>query len=148
MAGTTNKYEGLADCSCYMIRRSARKITQFYEQKLRIAGIKPTQFTILATLANAGSITITDLADRLTLERTSLTRNLNVLERNGWVAIEAGEKDSRQRFVSLTKDGFSRLDLAIPHWQEAQAALNKEIGGNTMNALRDTLKNITKGLER
>ncbi len=89
-----------------MMRKSARKITQFYENSLRDAGIKPTQFTILATLANTGPIQLTQLADRLLLERTGLTRNLNILERNAWIEIRPGEEDSRQRVVSLSRKGY------------------------------------------
>ena len=127
-----------------MMRKSARKITQFYENSLREAGIKPTQFSILGALANTGPIQLTQLADRLLLERTSLTRNLNVLERNTWIDIQPGEEDSRQRVVSLTRNGYKQLDLAIPYWQKAQKAIAKDMGQDTMTGLRSTLDEMTE----
>ncbi len=56
MAHKDDNYSQLLDCSCNMIRGTARKITQYYESSLREAGIKPTQFTILAALANTGLV--------------------------------------------------------------------------------------------
>jgi len=127
-----------------MMRKSARKITQFYENSLREAGIKPTQFAILATLANTGPIQLTQLADRLALERTSLTRNLNILERNTWIDIQPGEEDSRQRVVSLTRNGYKQLDHAIPYWQKAQKSIAKDMGQDTITELRRTLDEMTE----
>ncbi len=144
MSDIDKKYKQLTECSCNMMRKSARKITQFYENSLREAGIKPTQFTILATLANTGAIQITQLADTMLLERTGLTRNLNILQRNEWLEIHAGEEDSRQRVVSLSKKGYKQLDLAIPYWQKAQKSIAKDIGKETMTALKINLNEITE----
>lgn len=143
MSNKRRKYKQLSECSCNMMRKSARKITQFYENNLREASIKPTQFSILATLANTGPIQLTQLADRLVLERTSLTRNLNVLERNTWIDIQPGEEDSRQRVVSLTRNGYKQLDCAIPYWQKAQKAIAKDMGQETITRLRTTLDEMT-----
>ena len=144
MSNKRRKYKQLSECSCNMMRKSARKITQFYENNLREAGIKPTQFSILATLANTGPIQLTQLANRLILERTSLTRNLNVLERNTWIDIQPGEEDSRQRVVSLTRNGYKQLDCAIPYWQKAQKAIAKDMGQETITRLRTMLDEMTE----
>ncbi len=144
MANKDKKYTQLTECSCNTIRRSARKITQFYESSLREAGVKPTQFSILATLANTGPIQLTPLADRLLLERTSLTRNLNVLERYGWVQLQTGVEDSRQRIVSLSEKGYEQLDHAIPYWKKAQKAIANEMGQDTITGLRKTLNEMTQ----
>ena len=144
MSNKRRKYKQLSECSCNMMRKSARKITQFYENNLREAGIKPTQFSILATLANTGPIQLTQLAGRLVLERTSLTRNLNVLERNTWIDIQPGEEDLRQRVVSLTRNGYKQLDCAIPYWQKAQKAIAKDMGQETITRLRTMLDEMTE----
>lgn len=144
MSNKRRKYKQLSECSCNMMRKSARKITQFYENNLREAGIKPTQFSILATLANTGPIQLTQLAGRLVLERTSLTRNLNILERNTWIDIQPGEEDLRQRVVSLTRNGYKQLDCAIPYWQKAQKAIAKDMGQETITRLRTMLDEMTE----
>ena len=144
MSNKRRKYKQLSECSCNMMRKSARKITQFYENNLREAGIKPTQFSIVATFANTGPIQLTQLANRLILERTSMTPNLNVLERNTWIDIQPGEEDSRQRVVSLTRNGYKQLDCAIPYWQKAQKAIAKDMGQETITRLRTMLDEMTE----
>jgi len=144
MSNKGKKYKQLTECSCNMMRKSARKITQFYENSLREADIKPTQFTILATLANTGPILLTQLADRLILERTGLTRNLNILERNAWIEIQPGEEDSRQRVISLSKKGYKQLDRTIPYWQKAQKSIAKDMGQDTITELRKILNDMTE----
>ena len=146
MNAKADKYSQLPDCSCNMIRRSARRITQFYEHSLRKAGIKPTQFTILAALANTGPVQLTQLADKLLLERTGLTRNLNVLERNGWISIQTGAEDSRQRVVSLTGEGYVQLDKAIPYWQKAQTKIASEMGQDRIMELQTSLDDMSKAI--
>ncbi len=146
MSRRKEKYQRLADCSCDRIRRSARQVTQLYETMLREVGIKPSQFTILATLANSGTIALSPLADQLMLDRTGLTRNLAVLERNGWVRIQPGPHDQRQRVVALSNLGFDKLDQAIPHWRRAQQALSKKAGETTLVDLRENLLKISKQL--
>lgn len=136
-------YAQLLDCSCNMIRSSARKITQRYESCLREAGIKPTQFTILAALANTGPVQLTQLAEKLSLERTGLTRNLTVLERNGWIRADVGAEDSRQRVISLSAEGFAQLDAAIPFWKKAQTEIADQVGGEDLNTLRTILRDMT-----
>lgn len=143
MTQPKNRYELLTDCSCNMLRKSARKITQFYEHALRDVGIKPTQFTILASLANTGPMQLTILAERLLLERTGLTRNLNVLVRNGWISIEAGETDLRQRVITLTKAGAEKLDTAFPYWEKAQMDIDRRMGHGKITDLRTNLQELT-----
>lgn len=146
MANKHDKYEQLLDCSCNKIRSASRKITQLYEGHLREAAIKPTQFTILGTLANTGALLLTELADTLSLERTGLTRNLTVLERNGWVQVDTGPEDLRQRIVSLTPQGYRQLDLTIPYWKKAQLTVAQELGQDELMSLRNTLDALTQTL--
>lgn len=142
------KYQQLTDCTCSMVRRSARSITKYYDAALRDTGIKSTQFFILGTLANTGVLPLTKLAESTGLDRTGLTRNLNILERNGWVTIQAGEEDSRQRVVSLSDKGYEQLDYAIPYWEQAQNMINKEMGVMVISELQQTLGNMNKVISK
>ena len=144
MAHVDKKYQQLAGCSCNAVREAARTITQFYEGSLREANIKPTQFNILATLANTGPIALSQLANILSIERTGLTRNLNVLERNDWIAIQSGERDSRQRISALSENGYKQLDRAIPYWEKAQSAIAEGMGMTALAKLKKDLSSLKK----
>lgn len=114
-------------CTCFNVRRASRAVTEFYDGIMAPSGVKATQFTMLGAVSLMGPASVTRLAEHLTLDRTTLTRNLKVLSQQRLVAISAGE-DRRERVVSLTDAGQAALDRATPAWHEAQAALVKKFG--------------------
>ena len=128
----------LADCTCATLRKAARVITQVYDAALRPAGLKATQFTLLATLAKLGDVPLTQLAEALVLDRTTLTRNLGPLTARGLVSIEH-EKDQRVRTISLTGSGRRLFEQALPHWQKAQSRLVQDLGHERWSGFIDDL---------
>ena len=112
-------------CRCLAARKRARAITRHFEARLRRHGLRATQFSILAALANRSPRPMGDLAERLGLERTTLTRAVRVMERNGWLRVEASE-DAREKPLSLTATGRRKVEAAFPSWKEAQDALGDE----------------------
>jgi DNA-binding MarR family transcriptional regulator len=129
MAIAQHDLEHPANCACFNLRRAARKITQVYDQALRPVGLPATQFALLATLAETAGedgVAMTALARSLGMDRTTLTRNLAVAERDGWVQIIAGE-DRRERLVGLTQQGRNRFEAALPYWKTAQESLRDRL---------------------
>ncbi|MBD2308505.1 winged helix-turn-helix transcriptional regulator [Chroococcidiopsis sp. FACHB-1243] len=121
-------------CTCFNLRKATRVVTQFFDEQLKPSGLLITQFTILVAIAQAGSGTINDLADLLVMDRTTLTRNLKPLEREGFVAIQPGE-DRRIRVVSLTAKGRNALAVALPLWERAQTSVINGLGQQQWNSL-------------
>ena len=109
-------------CTCANLRKASRAVTQFYEAILRPTGLRVTQFTLLSAISVLGQPTITDLADALVMDRTTLTRNLKPLEKQGLVESASGQ-DKRTRLVRLTVPGQQLLADALPLWQEAQTKM-------------------------
>jgi DNA-binding MarR family transcriptional regulator len=108
-------------CVCTAARRRSREMTRTFEKAMRAAGVRGTQFTLLATLVQTGPIATTRLADLQGLERTTLTRNLRLLVRDGFVRIDEGE-DRRLRNVAITPAGEEAARRAFPFWKKAQDA--------------------------
>jgi len=111
-------------CHCLAARRHARAVTRLFDEKLRPHGLRATQFSVLAALALAGPTPVTGLAEKLGLERTTLTRIAAVLERHGWVSIAPSE-DARERPLRLTGAGRRKLVGAFPAWKEAQDLVDR-----------------------
>jgi DNA-binding MarR family transcriptional regulator len=109
-------------CRCLAARRRARAVTRHFEARLRRHGLRATQFSILAALAIRSPRPMGALAERLGLERTTLTRAVKLLERNGWVRVEPSG-DARERPLSLTDAGRRKAEAAFPAWKEAQDSL-------------------------
>jgi DNA-binding MarR family transcriptional regulator len=88
---------------------------------LRPAGLRATQFTLLATLVQTGPLPMNRLARQLGMDRTTLTRNLAPLAVKGWLVVEEDE-DRRVRSVSITANGTATARSALPLWRKAQAS--------------------------
>jgi DNA-binding MarR family transcriptional regulator len=124
-------------CTCAMLRRTARRVTRIYDRALRPAGVRLTQYSVLANVARTGGLSISQLAGCLEMERTTLTRNLRPLVRAGWVIVARGN-DRRQRSVGLTQAGRQVYEEAYPLWQAAERHLREELG-DAAEALRGLL---------
>ena len=119
------KYRQLLSCKCFRLRQASRIVTQFYDKKLKTCGIKITQLNILSSLASGKSLSMTELSENLFIDRTTLTRSLEILNRQGLIE-KVKSQDARQRKVKLTNIGFETLDKAIPLWLEAEEEVYSE----------------------
>ena len=124
------------NCMGMRVRRAARVVGNYYDQHLKSAGLKGTQFTLLNAVFLNPSITITQLADLLLLNRTTLNRNLKPLERQGLVRTGPGE-DQRTRVLKLTQEGRRILLRALPLWVEAQSGVVDSLGIRIQRLTKD-----------
>jgi DNA-binding MarR family transcriptional regulator len=90
-----------------------------YDQALKPAGLKITQFGILRVLAAFPGLTTGEIAQALVMDSTTMTRTLKIILDNGWIASKPGE-DRRERRWEVTTEGSARLQQAIPLWKAAQ----------------------------
>ncbi len=128
-------------CACRKMRETSRKITRMYDEYLRPAGIKATQFTMLAVVAGQDEATLTELAETLGMERTTLSRNLRPLERNGLIEISA-EGYRRARSANITAEGISTMEKALPLWRSAQKTLKRRLGEDTWRRIQVELTEV------
>jgi len=122
-----NAFEDCRNCRCMAARREAARLTRSFDDYLRPHGLTVNQFTLLATLILAGPLPIRDLADRLGIDRTTLTRNVALSKAAGQV-LETSGRDARQRFVSVTAQGRALAAAALPDWMSAQEVALREAG--------------------
>ncbi|WP_282608627.1 MarR family winged helix-turn-helix transcriptional regulator [Pelagibius sp. Alg239-R121] len=120
--------EASQSCACLKVRQASRMITKTYEEALRPTGLKATQYTMLsaATLAD-GAVSLTDLAEALGMDRSTFSRNLGPLERQGLVEL-TDDGYGRARSVKLTEAGAKLYAQAVPLWQSAQRDLRTALG--------------------
>lgn len=115
-------------CHCFAARKRARALTRLYDEALRPHGLRATQFSVLAVLALKGPTTLGELADVLELEPSSLSRNANVMVKNGWLE-EAESTDRRERLLQLTGKGRDALEATLPAWESVQDGIDAELEG-------------------
>jgi DNA-binding MarR family transcriptional regulator len=122
MQASARSFEACRTCACSALRRASRAVTQHYERHFRGSGLRATQFTILATLAQTGPLSISELSDRLGVDRTTLSRNLRLIEDEGWIAA-LGHDDQRVRKMALTPKGMRKASTALAFWKRADASV-------------------------
>jgi DNA-binding MarR family transcriptional regulator len=127
---------------CASFRRSARALTQLYDEAMRPTGLRGTQFTILQALSLTGEITQGDLGEILAMDSTTLTRTLEILGRRGWIAKRQG-KDRRERWLRLTPAGRTQFNAALPAWQKVQDRLRRQLGHERWQALLQLTEEVT-----
>ncbi|MBV9015112.1 MAG: winged helix-turn-helix transcriptional regulator [Alphaproteobacteria bacterium] len=126
-------------CNCSALRQAARHVTRFYDAFLFPAGLRTTQFSILAKLWQRGPLTITALAAEMVMDRTTLGRNIRPLQRKGLVAVVSGRRDHRSKELHLTETGLERLRAVGAPWREAQQRFDALFGVERASALRKLL---------
>jgi DNA-binding MarR family transcriptional regulator len=131
------------DCACDGVRRAAREITQRYERALAPSGIKATQFPILVALGEGEPIPIVPLAEALALDRTTLTRNLRILEGRGLATVSAAPHDARMRLASITGEGLRVLARALELWRAEQRDVVAAFGQARLRELFGDLSELT-----
>lgn len=126
------------DCACYNLRKASRAVTQLFDEMLQPSGLRVTQFSILVVICILGSATISRLAETLVTDRTTLTRNLKPLEKQGLIKTVPGE-DRRMRVISLTDEGRKALIAAFPLWKQAQSHIVERLGQQQWQELQNYL---------
>ncbi len=111
------------ECVCGNLRMAARAVSSVYDRHLAESGVQSSQMAVLWAVSNAHGMTVKELAARIAMHETTLIRNLRILEREGWVALDVGRDDRRQRIPSLTKTGRAVFGKALLGWKKAQAEI-------------------------
>jgi DNA-binding MarR family transcriptional regulator len=129
----------LNTCNCFAVRQAARHVTKLYERHLASADLTSAQFSILGALGEAGEMTMAELADALVMERTTLLRAIQPLQRAELLRSRAGDVDPRQLVISLSAAGERKLKQAFPLWEKAQEEFEAEVGSREAAQLRRSL---------
>ena len=128
-------------CACSCLRRAARAITQLYDEAFRPMGYRATQVGIVSALAQVGPVTLSALAEETVTDRTTLARNLGLLEKKGLICLEPGN-DRRERRVCVTKRGGQVVEAAHPAWSSVQEKVIGRIGRKQFERLVSDLSAV------
>ena len=131
------------DCACFNVRKAARVITQNFDEIMQPSGLRATQFTILVMIASSDAATMSELADKLVMDRTTLTRNLKPLQEQGLIKDVSGA-DRRTRSINLTGKGRGMLLKTLPLWKKAQARMTRYLGEQRFAGLLGELRSFER----
>jgi len=133
----------LNDCLIMNTRKAARALTRRADHQLRSVGITAAQFNILGTLSTESAASITEMANFLAVDRTTLSRNLAVLERRKLLTTGPGDL-ARMRRITLTPDGRKAFEAALPIWKGAQQELRSLLADPDFQTTLTGLRHLAK----
>jgi DNA-binding MarR family transcriptional regulator len=134
-------------CNCFAARQAARHVTRFYEREMAEARLTSAQFSILVLLDENDDMSMTALADRMNMDRTTLLRAVKPMQRDGLVTSRRkndGLGDPRSLALNISSSGSRRLKQALDLWVAAQRKLEKAIGPARAARLRDDLHAVSQ----
>lgn len=132
-----------SQCMCFNIRKSTRLLTSYYDRIIGAAGIKTTQLSLLMTVLLRDKANLSQLANMLGMDRTTLSRNVRLLEQKGLITVTPGE-DKREQRIDLTDKGRETVNLAIPLWEQAQAEMAERFGEEWVQGFLSDLRHLNK----
>ncbi len=127
-----------SSCICINVRRTSRAITKIYDQALEASGLKLTQFSLLMQIDAHGPLNISALARLTTLDRTTLVRNLKLMEAEGFIE-NTPTDNPRERQIGITEHGRWTIGQTLPHWKSVQRLIKKHVDPESLNALNNAL---------
>jgi len=139
----TAEHEFVEDCACHKVRMAARAVTPAYDEALRPIRLRATPLAVLVAMTKHDAMSINALAEFIGMDRTTLTRNLRPLEKEGLIS-RGVEGWRRSRALEITKKGRSRLRGALPLWIKAQRALKQKLGDRNWDMVHNGLDHLIR----
>ena len=134
-------------CTNLKLRELSRVVTRHYDAYVAPTGLKNSQYSLLSHVVLLGPLRPGELAARMKLDASTLTRNLQPLVAAGWVEQGPGD-DARSRLVVATEAGRAKRAEAQRAWKQAQLALNARLGPQRVAALHALLDDCLAALDQ
>jgi DNA-binding MarR family transcriptional regulator len=129
-------------CFCTTLRNATRRVTAMYDEALRPLGVGIAQFGLLRKVERSEPVALTDLGQLAELDRSTVGRNVRVLERMNLVVLQSSEKDQRETVVLLSAQGRKTLQEGGRLWRAAQRGMKARLGGVAAEAFLKTLSTL------
>ena len=135
--------DDFSQCLVRNTRMAARAVTRRADHKLRRFGVTAAQFTVLTTLRDHPDRSVTAMASENAMDRSTLSRNLDLLERKGLVTKLATEHGNG-RIAALTEAGAVLVEQMVPEWRKGQAELRETLNNPDFAGVLAALQQLAK----
>jgi DNA-binding MarR family transcriptional regulator len=133
-------------CTNLKLRQLMRRVAQRYDAEVGKAGLKGTQYSLLSYVTKLGPVRPVDLAAGMSVDASTLSRNLKPLIAAGWITLSAGA-DGRSRLVEATQAGRDKRAEAQRRWRVAQEGINATLGVERVIALHALIDEAMQTLD-
>jgi MarR family transcriptional regulator, organic hydroperoxide resistance regulator len=131
-------------CLCALIRKAGRIATRNYDKFLKPSGLKVTQLSMLGNIVRNPGIAVSELGELLSMDQTTVSRNLRVLEKLGYIRIEGEMADQRLKKIQISELGVSKRNEALPLWEQAQLEMERVLGRENIEVMMKSFKKLQR----
>ena len=131
------------ECLAVRVRTLNRAVTALYDEALRPHGLRVGQLNLLVAVARMGTAKPGDLCRVLRMDKSTLSRDVEVMRRNGWLEVD-DSPDARARPLRLSAQGHALLEAVVPAWRQAQEKAGALMGGEAAAALGQVVDRLWK----
>ena len=144
----TSAVETIAsECIAVRIRLLNRAVTNIFDQALRPLGVKVSQLNVLMVVAKRGQISPGDVARRLSMEKSTVSRNVERMKRHKWLEVTEGDS-GRKQILELGPAGRRLIEKALPLWKKAQAETEAMLGQRGARSIHQAANTVWAQLGR
>jgi DNA-binding MarR family transcriptional regulator len=129
-------------CYCIALRKVSRRLTALYDEAMAPFGITISQFSQMRSIKRRQPVSLTELAEALELDRSTVGRNTKILQRMGLVAAVASDEDQRETMLSLTPEALALLTRATPVWRDVQAKVEGRLAAAEFDRVLAELRDL------
>ncbi|MBB5696542.1 MarR family winged helix-turn-helix transcriptional regulator [Muricoccus pecuniae] len=133
-----------ASCVCLHVQRAGRTVGRHYDKAFRPLNLTNWQFSLLAAVGGADGPSVNELALLLGMDRTTMTRNLRVLERRGLLTMRPDDQDGRIRRALLTPEGRDLFLKALERWRTVNETMKARITPASLPSVWDAFERIAQ----
>ncbi len=123
-----------SECIAVRIRLLNRTVTNIFDNALRPLGMKVSQLNVLIVVAKRGPISPGDVARRLNMEKSTLSRNVDRMKIHGWIKVSGGQS-GRKQLLEIGTAGRKLIRKSLPAWKKAQARTEALLGQRGAGAI-------------
>ena len=129
-------------CLCAALRKATRVITKRYDAHLKPSGLKITQFSMLVNINRNPRITTSELAKLMVMDQTTVTRNIQLLKKKGYIYCQEEGTDLRVKQIHISESGKQMIDQAKPLWEQAQQEIENQLGNLGFDVMIRSLNSV------
>jgi DNA-binding MarR family transcriptional regulator len=127
-----------------------REVARLYTRAQRVVAdccrTSNTQCILLTELGRSGPLPLSELGQRLSLEKSWISRAVDGLVKRGWATKQPNPQDARSWLVTLTDDGTERVRELNQTLDDHAEQLLGSLGGADRKAVETTLLLLLKAL--
>ncbi|WP_109478170.1 MarR family winged helix-turn-helix transcriptional regulator [Paraburkholderia sp. C35] len=132
--------EMVSQCALFDVSRLSRLLTGLYNAKMKDVPLSISQYTLLINIDALAPARVTEVANAMLMDRTSVTRLTEPLIARGFLKIEQSAEDRRAKNLTVTAKGRTALRASEEAWRDAQLAFLEAVGPEHWSLLRKTLR--------